>query len=161
MKYTPEQEEELMTEVWSLNIKDNPLNFVKYIFPWGQEGTPLEDFTGPRKWQEKVLIEIGNHIAKNDSIEMPEMYRLAVASGRGIGKSALVAWIVLWFISTRLGGTVVVTANTEAQLRSRTWAELSKWLTLSIHSHWFIKTATTVKPAPWLKMKALRFVTTT
>ena len=151
MKYTPEEEKELMTDVWSLNIKDNPLNFVRYIFPWGKADTPLEDFTGPRKWQEKILVDIANHISKNESLDMPEMFRLAVASGRGIGKSALVAWIILWMLSTRLGATIVVTANTEAQLRSRTWAELSKWLTLSVNSHWFMKTATTVKPAPWFE----------
>ena len=49
MKYTAKQEEELMTDVWSLNIKDDPLNFVRYIFPWNQEGTPLADFSGPRR----------------------------------------------------------------------------------------------------------------
>ena len=149
MKYTPEEEQELMTDIWSLNIKDNPLNFLRYIFPWGKAYTPLENFTGPRKWQEKILVDVSNHIAKNGSLDMPEMYRLAVASGRGIGKSALVAWIILWMLSTRLGSTIVVTANTEAQLRSSTWAELSKWLTIAVNSHWFMKTATTVKPAPW------------
>ena len=87
-------------------------------------------------------------------IDLPEMFRLAVASGRGIGKSALVAWIILWMLSTRLGATIIVTANTEQQLRSRTWAELGKWLTLSIHSHWFHKTATAIKPAQWFE-KAL------
>jgi hypothetical protein len=76
---------------------------------------------------------------------------MAVASGRGIGKSALVAWIILWMLSTRLGATIIVTANTEQQLRSRTWAELGKWMTLAINSHWFQKTATTVKPAPWFQ----------
>ena len=151
MKYTAKQEEELMTDVWSLNIKDDPLNFVRYIFPWNQEGTPLADFSGPRRWQEKILRDIGNHIRKNETMDLPEMYRLAVASGRGIGKSALVAWLILWFLSTRLGGTVVVSANTEAQLRTRTWSELSKWVTLLLNSHWFVKTATSLKPAPWFE----------
>ena len=77
------------------------------------------------------------------------MFRQAVASGRGIGKSALVSWLILWMLSTRLGSTTIVTANTEQQLRSRTWAELGKWLTLAINSHWFAKTATTIRPAPW------------
>jgi hypothetical protein len=54
-------------------------------------------------------------------------------------------------LSTRLGATIIVTANTEQQLRSRTWAELGKWMTLAINSHWFHKTATTVKPAPWFQ----------
>ena len=151
MKYSPKQEEELMSDIWTGNIKDNPLNFVRYVFPWGQEGTPLEEFTGPRKWQEKILVDLTNHIQKNAGKLDPNMFRLAVASGRGIGKSALVAWIILWMLSTRLGSTVIVTANTEQQLRSRTWAELGKWLTLAINGHWFHKTATTLKPVDWFE----------
>ena len=156
MKYSPQEEKELMTSLWSLNIKDDPLNFVRFVFPWGQKDTPLEHFEGPRKWQEKILRDIAIHIQRNNSIDMPEMFRLAVGSGRGIGKSALVAWIILWMLSTRLGSTVIVTANTEQQLRSRTWAELGKWLTLSIHSHWFQKTATTIKPAAWFEEALVR-----
>ena len=113
MKYPINQERELMTAVWSLNIKDDPLNFVKFVFPWGEKDTPLEHFTGPRKWQEKILRDISNHIRKNEAIDLPEMFRLAVGSGRGIGKSALVSWIILWMLSTRLGATIIVTANTE------------------------------------------------
>ena len=149
MKYKPEEEKLLMTELWSPVIKDNPLNFVKFVFPWGMKDTPLEEFKGPRKWQEKILREMTIHIQRNGIKDLPEMFRMAVASGRGIGKSALVAWIILWMLSTRPGATVIVTANTEQQLRSRTWAELGKWLTLSLNSHWWAKTATTIKPAPW------------
>ena len=94
MKYGVEAEKELMTELWSMNIKDDPLNFVKFVFEWGKEGTPLENFTGPRKWQEKILRDIGIHIQRNQSVDLPEMFRLAVASGRGIGKSALVSWLI-------------------------------------------------------------------
>ena len=100
MKYSLKEEKELMTSIWSTNIKDDPLNFVRFIFPWGKEGTPLEHFSGPRKWQEKILRDISIHIQRNQSVDMPEMFRMAVASGRGIGKSALVAWIILWMLST-------------------------------------------------------------
>ena len=151
MKYPVKQEKELMTAIWSINIKDDPLNFVKFVFPWGEKAPPLEHFTGPRVWQEKILRDIGNHIRKNEVIDLPEMFRLAVGSGRGIGKSALVSWIILWMLSTRLGATIIVTANTEQQLRTRTWAELGKWLTLSINSHWYNKTATSIKPAQWFE----------
>ncbi len=102
MKYKPEQEKELMTSVWSMNIKDDPLNFVRFIFPWGEPNTPLEHFSGPRKWQEKILREISTHIQRNHVKDIPEMFRLAVASGRGIGKSALVSWLILWMLSTSL-----------------------------------------------------------
>ena len=151
MKYGAEQEKALMTEIWSMNVKDDPYNFVMFIFPWGQKDTPLEEFKGPRKWQEKILRDISISIQRNNGQVTPEMFRLAVASGRGIGKSALVAWLVLWMLSTRLGSTTIVTANTEQQLRSRTWAELGKWLTLAINNHWFTKTATTIKPEAWFE----------
>ena len=62
MKYKPEEEKQLMSDLWSLNIKDNPYNFVKYCFSWEQEDTPLEHFKGPRKWQEKILKDIANEI---------------------------------------------------------------------------------------------------
>ena len=55
MKYRPEEEKQLMTELWSAQVKDNPYNFVKFAFSWGMKDTPLEDFTVPRKWQEKIL----------------------------------------------------------------------------------------------------------
>jgi hypothetical protein len=75
---------------------------------------------------------------------------MATASGRGIGKSALVSWIVLWFFSTRIGGTTIVSANSESQLRSVTWAEITKWLAMSINKHWFEISATRVSPAKWI-----------
>ena len=149
MKYTPAEEKQLMTELWSANIKDNPYNFVMFAFSWGQKGTQLEDFSGPREWQKEILKDMAVHIARNNRVDMPELFRLSVASGRGIGKSALVAWLVLWMLSTRLGSTIIITANTESQLRSRTWAELGKWMTLAINSHWWDKTATTIRPAKW------------
>lgn len=151
MKYGAEQEQQLMTEIWSPQIADDPYNFVMFVFPWGQEDTPLAEFTGPREWQKNVLKKLSISIQRNKGEPTPEMFRLAVASGRGIGKSALVSWLILWMLSTRLGSTIIVTANTEQQLRSRTWAELGKWLTLAINNHWYTKTATTIKPESWFE----------
>jgi hypothetical protein len=55
------------------------------------------------------------------------LVRQAVASGHGIGKSALVSWLILWGVSTFADTRGVVTANTERQLKTKTWAELAKW----------------------------------
>ena len=79
MKYKPEEEKQLMSDLWSLNIKDNPYNFVKYCFSWGQEDTPLENFTGPRKWQEKILKDIANHIARNETVDLPVSFIIGVS----------------------------------------------------------------------------------
>lgn len=150
-----EQEQGLMAEIWSL--ADSPLDFVRYVFPWGHG--VLDGFDGPRGWQREVLEEIGLRIRSNrglmGSCVHPEMFREAIASGRGPGKSALVAWLIHWMMSCQLGSTTIVTANTETQLKSRTWAELGKWHTLAINSHWFERGILNYKPCAWFD-EALR-----
>ena len=148
--YSAEDEQELMARLWAPQIKDNPLAFVLYTFPWGQPGTPLEHFSGPRKWQREVLQSIAEHIKQNKGKVDFDTLRHAVSSGRGIGKSALVSWIVIWMLSTRIGSTTIVSANSESQLRSVTWAEITKWLAMSLNSHWFEVSATRLMPAKWL-----------
>ena len=148
--YSPEDEQLLMTRLWTPAIKDDPEAFVLFAFPWGQKGTPLEHFHGPRKWQRDVLRQVAAHIAKNKTADHFEVLRMATASGRGIGKSALVSWLILWMLTTRIGSTIIVSANSEAQLRSVTWAEVTKWLSLLMNSHWFEVSATRVMPAKWL-----------
>lgn len=151
--YSPQDEQKLMTEIWSPRITDDPLAFVMFNFPWGKKGTPLEGKTGPKKWQREELNNLKEHIYQNRVRmargEQPEVYKFAMSSGRGTGKSALVAWIILFSMSTVLGGSVVVTANTEDQLKDKTWAELGKWHTLALNNHWFEKTALSLRPADW------------
>ena len=53
-------------------------------------------------------------------------------------------------LSTRIGSSVVVSANSEAQLRSVTWGELAKWSAMLINSHWWEISATKLVPAVWL-----------
>jgi hypothetical protein len=148
--YSAEDEQELMARLWAPAIKDNPLAFVMFAFPWGQPGTPLEHFKGPRKWQREVLTHIADHIKANQGQLDFNTLRHAVSSGRGIGKSALVSWITIWMLSTRIGSTTIISANSESQLRSVTWAEITKWLAMALNSHWFEVSATRLMPAKWL-----------
>ena len=55
--YSPDDEQLLMTRLWSPAIKDDPEAFVLFAFPWGQENTPLAKYKGPRMWQRLVLRE--------------------------------------------------------------------------------------------------------
>jgi hypothetical protein len=150
--YSGSDDQKLLVDV--LALVDDPLAFVMFAFPWGKENTPLAHVSGPRTWQRRVLGEIRDHISENHRRaargEPPEMFRLAVSSGRGIGKSALVSWLILWGLSTRLGSTSIVSANTEAQLKSVTWGELGKWLTMAVNSHWFELNSMRLSPAGWL-----------
>ena len=115
----------------------DPYGFVMYAFPWGKKGTQLEKHKGPRKWQSDLLKGI-----RDDLISVGEAIQYATSSGHGIGKSAVVAMIIIWALSTKLDTRGVVTANTEAQLKGKTWAELAKWYRMSITRHWFKHTAT-------------------
>ena len=58
--------------------------------------------------------------------------------------SALSAWIILFIMSTRPMSKGVITANTGEQLKTKTWAELSKWHGRCITGHWFEWTATSL-----------------
>lgn len=117
----------------------DPLRFVRAFFPWGEPGD-LADKEGPREWQAEALHEIGAHLRNPETRHRP--LRLGVASGHGVGKSALVSWLVTWAMATMPDCKVIVTANTEPQLRTKTWPELTKWHRLSLCSHWFDCTAT-------------------
>jgi len=149
-KYSASDEQLLMSRLWSPKIKDDPEAFVMFVFPWGQPGTPLANKSGPRKWQRKKLREIAEHIRNNNDETAYAVMRSAIASGRGIGKSALVSWLVLWFITTRIGASAIVSANSEAQLRSITWGEITKWAAMLLNTHWWEISATRVMPAKWL-----------
>ena len=134
MKYPPEQEAQLKHAVGE--FVSDPLGYVKFAFGWGEPGD-LADEAGPDEWQADILRLIGQNCLTVD-----EALRIAVASGHGIGKTALVAWIIHWFISTRPKCAGVVTANTKNQLVQKTWRELNLWNKRAIHGHWFEWSAT-------------------
>lgn len=125
----------------------DPYGWVMFAYPWGEptlpDGSknPLAKKSGPEPWQKRLLIELGEHIRENIArtelgLEMIP-WRSATVSGHGVGKSALVAWLNQFFMSTRPKTRGVVTANTAAQLGSKTWPELAKWHSLLICKHWF------------------------
>lgn len=104
----------------------DPLDYVRRMFPWGQG--ELAEYSGPRDWQAGIMTTIGNHLHSADRFKP---LRIAVASGHGIGKSACIGMVINWAMSTCDDCRVVVTANTEAQLRTKTWPEVAKWTRLS------------------------------
>jgi len=118
----------------------NPLGFCKYAFEWG-EGS-LSDATGVRPWQAEVMNHIKSHLSNPSTRFQP--CQVAVSSGHGIGKSALISMVVDWALSTCEDCRILLTANTENQLRTKTWPEISKWFHLSINSHWWSVNATSI-----------------
>lgn len=117
----------------------DPLAFVYFAFPWGEPDTPLANMKGPEPWQRELLASI------RDGLKTPDqVIREATASGHGIGKSAATSWLILWAMATHEDTRGVVTANTETQLRTKTWPELIKWYQLFIGKELFSVTATSI-----------------
>lgn len=115
----------------------DPLQFVCCAYRWG-EGL-LDGEAGPDGWQIEVLEYLGHALldpAHDGAI------KIAIASGHGIGKGALSAWIIQWYMTTRPRPQIVVTANTQSQLLTKTWRELAKWHNLSVFQGWFEWTKT-------------------
>lgn len=119
----------------------DPFGYVMFVFPWGEKGTPLANKKGPRSWQRKILIRIGERL-RSGAADRGEVIREAIASGHGVGKSALVSWLTKWSVDTCIDTRGIITANTEKQLLTKTWPELSKWHNLSLTKGWFTLTAT-------------------
>lgn len=113
----------------------DPVGFVWAAFPWDEDETLKGQ--RPQDWQLAVLQDI-----KDGITDMQKALRLITASGNGIGKSTLVAWIILWGITTYPDARAVITANTEAQLTNKTWPEVQKWFHKFILKDFFECTAT-------------------
>ena len=117
---------------------EDPLGFVKFAYPWGEPGH-LAGEHGPDSWQTAFLEDLGREVSERgfNGRAAVDAVRMAAASGHGIGKSTLVAWLVDWIMSTRPFSQGTVTANTFIQLQTKTWAAIQHWTNLCITSHWF------------------------
>ncbi len=118
---------EIELDGWLASCHANPLAYVENAWAWG-EGQ-LKDETGPKPWQRLFLIDLGIVIRNRafNGIDPVKPIKFAISSGVGVGKTALIAWIVHFLQDTRPDCKCRVTANTVTQLDTSTWAEIRKW----------------------------------
>ncbi|MCP4493252.1 MAG: terminase [Gammaproteobacteria bacterium] len=81
-------------------------------------------------WQKEICDEFHNYD------------RFAISSGHSSGKSALAAGLNIFFLTMHPHPQAITTANTELQLKQKTWRELAKWHKRSLVSDWFVWSAT-------------------
>jgi hypothetical protein len=122
-------------------FRHDPLGCALFSFPWGEDGE-LKDYNGPRVWQREIMQTIGEQLKAGGT--NGAVVRVAIASGHGIGKSALISMLVHWGLSTCVETKIICTANTDTQLRTKLWPEVSKWFKLGINASWFNVSATSV-----------------
>lgn len=121
-------------------FEHDPVGFVKAMYPWGEGELAGQQ---PQEWQLDLLKEMAAEMEKDPQA----LQRFATGSGHGIGKSAGVSWLIEWALYTKVDTKAVITANTDTQLRTKTWAELAKWHRLNIAKEMFIYTATSLYSA--------------
>ena len=86
------------------SFHDDPLGFVMFAFPWGEEGTalaakplpvrsrighnggPIMDEPGPDIWQIEFLAELGDQIKARRANPDLGSIRMGRVSGHGVGK---------------------------------------------------------------------------
>ncbi len=119
-----------------VRFQDDPYGFTMFMYDWGCG--QLSEWDGPDAWHKEVFARIREYLLGPETMPL----QIAISSGHGAAKTALMAWLVHWFMSCRAHPQVVVTANTESQLNTKTWRELAKWHKLALNAHWFDWTAT-------------------
>lgn len=93
----------------------DPVQCVKDLFGL-QDTNPNDPDTYLENWQKTALIAF----AKHD--------RIAIRSGHGVGKTALLAIIIIMWLLTRYPAKIACTANTSSQLEQVLWGEIDKWV---------------------------------
>ena len=89
---------------WKRRYSQNPVAFMREVLGYN-----------PDPWQAEVAMAlVGNKW-------------VTVRSGQGVGKTALEAALLLWFLMTNNYPRVVCTAPTGQQLRDVLWSEAAKW----------------------------------
>lgn len=74
-------------------------------------------------WQQ-YLVLVG--IEKAIRGEVP--WRISIVSGHGIGKTALLSWIILWFLFTHPMAKQATTSPSKEQMYDVLWSEIKKWV---------------------------------
>lgn len=111
---------------------------MRLAYPWGSDLLPDD---GPEPW----ALEVGDAI-RHDLESRPGMPSLnAVSSGHGIGKTAGLAMLCDWGLSTAIDARCRITANTATQLQTIVMPEIAKWRALSLTADWFETAATSVQ----------------
>jgi len=100
---TPQPKKSQNTDLL-IALHDDPVLFVEQIIG-----------AKPYDWQKEAL----RAIASND--------RVSIASGHGVGKTAFLSWLALWWLCTHYPCKAAITANTAHQLSDVLWTEIDKW----------------------------------
>jgi len=145
--------------MWSFPWDTEPsIQLVKLVEPWASR---YNCEWGPDAWCCEFFDWLGHEIHDNafDPLNPGEcdipVIQMSMKSGHGVGKGAGVGMLGCYLMDTRQDSMGIVTANTGAQLRTKTFAEIIKWREMSQLSRWWqcslgdLYIRNTMNPAKW------------
>jgi len=126
-----------------LKLQKSPIFFVEWM--WGlvpqqfkpgydilAESTPLSEWRSDWflpfvkgtniTWQQLVVLK-----AVENAMNGKAKRRLSISSGHGIGKSTVMAWMLLWFLFCFKDSQIPCTAPTSDQMFDVLWKEVARW----------------------------------
>lgn len=94
--------------------RDDPVGFTNDMYDWD-----LDEARAP--YQDEAMSHL------------PTERRVSVRGPHGLGKTAMAAWVIIWFVFTRDGvpgrdWKIITTASAWRQLTHFLWPEIRKWL---------------------------------
>lgn len=93
--------------------KDDPASFVREVLG----GTSATRWSDGTPYQAEIAADVAEHP------------RVAVISGHGIGKTTLIAWLVIWWLVTRrMSRVILVAPQFDRQVRAINFSEIRRWV---------------------------------
>ena len=74
-------------------------------------------------WQQWIIL-----LCVEKAMKKTGSNKISIASGHGIGKSATLSWLILWFLFSFYNAQVPCTAPTADQMYDVLWKELNLWI---------------------------------
>lgn len=148
------QEYELGRRTIAAEGRYDPLLFAERAWRWGEGALEGHDI---RVWQADIFDTIAQHLMNEETRFLP--LRISVASGHGIGKSAGIGMLTTWALSCFRDPRIVITANTEGQLTTKTSPEVGQWVRTSLYGDLFDISTMSIKAKSRPEQHRADFVT--
>lgn len=84
--------------------------------------------------QAKLAVHRGQ--ATEEQRRLAKKIGVSIMAGKGIGKDAWMAWMVIWFVTFHPYAKVPCTSVSADQIQKVLWSEIAKWLQTSVASSW-------------------------